>query len=336
MKKTSLLLLLPITMLCADTPNILTPSHTPPQSLETAEETPWSRDTVMDAVDSVERARKKSALKLKASVAKVLQARAAQMSDANTSSEAKRDLIKINEALSIANIAKSAAYVEVVKANATSEIAKAVASVKIAKQKFLSEGSVDEISLKLTKAKAFDRIAEAVASVEIAKAKATGQIIKATESVELSKTESEKALAHPKEALSIAKNVSAVEIARAASAVEVARAVSAVEITESIAEAKASKPIETVITFHPASHRVPLADVKAKAAAKIAGSVAKVEVTKANAIAEIAHAVARVEIAEVQDDRAKKQYQQDAGEEAKKNGSSTYPAILIRMNRERY
>ncbi len=327
MKKASLFLLIPLSILCADTPNSVSPT-TPPQSLEAEEAAPWSRDTVLQSVQSVEQARQKSALRLKASVAKVLQSRAAHMSDTNASSEAKRDLVKINEALSIANIAKSAAYVEVVKANATSEIAEAVAAVKIAKHIFLSEGGVDEASLKLTKAKAFDQIAKAVASVEIAKAKATERIIKATESVELSKTTSAEALAHPKEALSIAKNVSAVEIARAASAVQVARAVSTVEITESMAQIKASKPADTAHTFHPVTHTIPLEDVKAKAAAAISNSVARVEVTKANAIADIAQAVAKVEIAEAEDIRTNAY--ENKQEEAEKR-INTYPRILLKV-----
>jgi hypothetical protein len=327
MKKASLFLLIPISILCADTPNSVSPNPTtPPQSLEAEEVAPWSRDMVIRSVESVEQARQKSALKLKASVAKVLQARAAHMSDANASMDAMEDLTKINEALSIAKIAKSAAYVEVIKANATSEIAEAVASVKIAKQSFLSEGDVDEASLKLTKAKAFDQIAKAVASVEIAKAKAREQIIKATESVELSKTSPAEALAHPKEALSIAKNVSAVDIARAASAVEVARAVSTVEITESMAEIEASRPVERANTFHPMTRKIPLEDIKAEAAATIAHSVARVEVTKANAIAEVAHAVAIVKIAEVQDSQVKKREA-----ETRRNGSTTYPKILLKV-----
>ena len=332
MKKASLFLLIPISILCADTPNSVSPNATtPPQSLEAEEAAPWSRDMVIQSVESVEQARQKSALKLKASVAKVLQARAAHMSDANASSDAKGDLIKINEALSIAKIAKSAAYVEVIKANATSEIAEAVASVEIAKQVLLSEGGSNKVSLKSTKAKAFDKIAKAVASVEIAKAKAAEQIIKATESVDLSKTGPTETLAHPKEALSIAKNVSAVEIARAASAVEVARAVSTVEVTESMAEIKALKPTETANTFHPAVHRVPLEDIKAKAAATIAGSVARVEVTKANAIADIAQAVATVEVAEVEDAHAKISESKRNEIEHRERDSLPYPTILIRV-----
>lgn len=332
MKKASLFLLIPISILYGETPNIVSPN---PVSLEAEETAPWSRDAVIQSVESVEQARQKSVLKLKASVVKVLQARAAQMSDSNASSETKRDLIKINEALSVANIAKSAGYVEVVKANASSKIAEAVASVKIAKQRFLAEDGVDEISLKLTKAKAFDQIAQAVASVEIAKAKAREQIIKATESVELSKTRSAEALTHSKEALSIAKNVSAVEIARAASAVQIARAVSTVKITKSMAEAKASKPTEMVITFRPATHRIPLEDLKAKAAAKIAGSVAKVEVTKANAIAEIADAVATVEIAEAEDIRTNTQNnKRDETERDVGTRISTYPTILLKVEAE--
>ena len=132
MKISSLFLLIPISIIYADTTIITDTDHT--VSTQTQEIDHWSRDTVIESVHSVERARRKAALRLKASVARVLQSRAAHMSDDASSLEAKRDLIKINESLSIANIAKAVAYVEVAKANAAAKIAEAVASVKIATQ----------------------------------------------------------------------------------------------------------------------------------------------------------------------------------------------------------
>ncbi len=318
MKISSLFLLIPISIIYADSSIIVNTNHTVPTQMQ--ETDPWSRDTVIQSVQSVEIARQKAALELKISVIKVLQSRAAQMSDSASSLEAKEELIKINEALSVANIAKAVASVEVVKANAATQVAEAVASVKNATQRLSSEDGGDEGTIKKTKVEAFAKISKAVASVEIAKANAAEQIISATESVELSKSGSSRVLLHPKEALSIAKNVSAVEIARAVSAVEVARAVSAVEITKSLSGVKTRTTHKTGNTFHPSTRRIPLNDVKAKATAEIANSVAAVEISKANAIADMANVIATVEMAKALNER-----------EPRKINSNSYPTIFIKL-----
>ncbi|RLA74325.1 MAG: hypothetical protein DRG30_05430 [Epsilonproteobacteria bacterium] len=329
MKISSLFLLIPISIIYADTTIIADTDHT--VSTQTQEIDHWSRDIVIESVHSVERARRKAALRLKASVAKVLQSRAAHMSDEASSLEAKRDLIKINESLSIANIAKAVAYVEVAKANAAAKIAEAVASVKIATQMLSSEDGQNKGKLKKTKAEAFAKISKAVASVEIAKANATEQIISATESVELSKSESPKTLLHPKEALSIAKNISAVEIARAVSAVEVARAVSTAEIAQLLPRVETRTLHKTANAPHPTPHHTSPNRVKVKSVTKITNSIVTVEIDKANAIADIANTIASMEMA-----RALKKCENDlenknSNSKYRKKNSQTYPTIFLRF-----
>jgi hypothetical protein len=326
-----LLLLMPISLLLAAQPELADTQN--PSPLQVVEEDqlkePWSRESVIRSVEAVDRARQKTVQTLEKSVARVLAARERYPKENNATiaivDDKKGSTEKITESLAAGEIAKAVAYVEATKANAAAKITKAAASIEVARHTSLAEEGRGE-SLEDLKEKAMEEIAQAVASVEIAKAKAAQIIIKATESVELSKSKPAKTLAHPQEALSIAKDVSAVEVARAVSAVEIAKAVSAVEITESLAHIESSKPSDKGNTFHPATGSIPLEAVKAKAAASIAGSIAKVEVTKANAIAEIAHSVAAVKIAEIAENTRKLR-----NKENKARGNSTYPTVLIRL-----
>ena len=93
MKLSHLMLLIPMSILYAEAPLAVSPVTA--QTSEKEEIAPWSREAVIESVEAVEKAREQSALKLKASVAKVLQTRAAQMGDINASVEVQKDLVQI-------------------------------------------------------------------------------------------------------------------------------------------------------------------------------------------------------------------------------------------------
>ena len=331
MKKKNLLWLIPLSILMADTSIHKKADSNLPE--EEKAEAPWSRASVAKSVDESDRARQKAIEALRASVSKVERERDIRLGEGDDPQAAESTESKIAESLSAAEVTKSAASVEVAKANAGTKIAKAVASVEEARNTLTQEGDGKNPELEKVKTAAAGKIRDAIASVETAKEKAAERIVNAGKAVASSKNRpAQKVLAHPEEVLAIANSVSTVETARAISAVKISRAVSAVEITKTVAAAGSPIPIAESHSIHFERQHIPLEDVKAKAAASIANSIAKVEVSKANALADMAKAVAIVKMAEIVDEQERRRYEEEMkmAEEAKKRASSTYPRVLIR------
>ena len=336
MKKKSLLWLIPLSILMADTSVHKKVDLYP--SEEKKVEAPWSRASVIKSVDEIDRARQKAIEVLRASIAKAERERDIRMGGGNDSQAVESTESKITESLSAADVTRAAASVEVAKARASTKIAKAVASVEKARNSLTQKSDGKNPELEKAKREAAGKIHQAIASVEAAKEKAAEQITKAGKTVASDKSRpAQKVLAYPNEALTVANGVSAVEIARSVSAVKISRAVSAVEITKTIADTRSPEPAAGTDRIHLERQRVPLEEVKAKAAASIANSIARVEVTKANALADMAKAVAIVKMAEIMDEQNREQYENgiNLAEEAKKRGSSTYPQVLIKVIEKR-
>jgi len=227
-----------------------------------------AKETMTAAIKQVEDARKNVLSSLHQIINTVEQSRLG-----NTSSSG--DIAtQIIETYALSEIAKSTANVEITKARSMSLITQAI-------------DSLDPKSLSI--------IANAVSSVEVAKAKAKANIIKMTGKVELSKTKTTPALKHPKETLTIAKNLAAIQIAQAVSRAEMEQAISRVEI------AKSSASTDQENTHIPLEQsQKTLEDIKAKATANISSYLANIEVTKANMLAKIAEEIAKVEVIKLQ------------------------------------
>lgn len=202
---------------------------------------------------------------------------------------------------------------QIIETHAIGEIAASTANVETTKARAMSliTQAIDKMDPSSTQV-----IADAIASVEIAKAKAKANIVKATGRVEMSKTKQTRTFKHPKERLTVAKNVSAIKIAESVANTEVARAVSLVEVARSSIESAADSAQGEIETYTPQE----LEDIKAKATANISSYLAKIEVTKANMLSKIAAEVAKVEIAKLK----------TKGHAKKENASSTYPKVLIK------
>ncbi|SFV55504.1 COG1565: Uncharacterized conserved protein [hydrothermal vent metagenome] len=136
----------------------------------------------------------------------------------------------------------------------------------------------------------YKSIIEAVASVEVAKAHAAKYITEATQRVEVSKTLS-KIIPHEEETLSIAKNLSAIQIAQSVSEVEVAKSNSYIEIAKSTMQ-----DMKDMLPTLSTENKEKIADIKAKATARISSYLTELEVLKAEIEAKIAKEVAKVEI----------------------------------------
>jgi len=320
--RTLLQLLIPFTLF-----TYMTAADTHPSEEKNAE-APWSRDSVVQSVSELERARQNALEALRESVAKMAHERAIRLGDYNHSLAQEHETEKISETLAAADVVKAAASVEVAKAKAGRDIAQAVASVEKVKNSQQKDAPNSKV-LQQVEITATKKIAHAIDSVKKAESDAAQQVERAGRNA-LATQHRPVVLAHPQEALSVAHDVGSVEIARAVSAVKIARAVSAVEITRSIVDAEASKPLDESAAFQPLPGDLPLDRVKANAAAAIANSVAKVEISKANALADIARAVAITQIAEILEKRAK-QEKEALEQTAKRRAASTYPRLLIRI-----
>jgi hypothetical protein len=212
------------------------------------------------------------------------------------------DAARIIEADAIATIARETARVEISKTQAMTEIAKALDELE----------SADPQKAKKMRNDVLKRITDAISSVELSKASATQHIVESAHAVERGKRVKLKPLAYPKEALTIAKNASAVQIAQSVANAEVAKAVAAIEIAHSSMKLSKTKPDPQA--------RKTLADIQAKATANISSYLAHLEVVKANMLAKIAKEVAKVEVAKA------------AAGIIDEENINTYPKKLIRAD----
>ena len=123
--------------------------------------------------------------------------------------------------------------------------------------------------------------------------------MQATGRVEISKTKTPAEINHPKETLTIAKNVSAIEIARSS-------------MEASLTDGMPALKKESLKN---------LEEIKAKATANISSYLAKIEIVKSHMLSKIASEVAAVEIAKINANEIDKVVETQ---------STTYPKILIK------
>jgi hypothetical protein len=186
-----------------------------------------------------------------------------------------------------AKIAKSVALVENAKAVATAQIATAVSDVKIAQIKDKKE-PISEQKIKREQEKSDIQIKKAIQTTQNAKDKSANKIAKSIIKLE-------KAIPEDKDIIS---NVSSQQdITKMLTTVKIIKENAAKEILKSIKFIESNEPVNKEESKEVKSTSVEIA--KAKAAAKIAKSIAYVESAKAEATAQIAQAVAEVKLAEV-------------------------------------
>jgi len=143
--------------------------------------------------------------------------------------------------------------------------------------------------------------------------------VQATGRVEISKTKTPAGINHPKETLTIAKNVSAIQIAKSTAQTEVVRAVSRIEIARSSMEASLTDGMPALKKESLKN----LEEIKAKATANISSYLAKIEIVKSHMLSKIASEVAAVEIAKINANEIDKVVETQ---------STTYPKMLIKKN----
>jgi len=233
---------------------------------------PTINEHIKNAVIRVESARENTIAALKSMVSTVDNAR----------DNAKKSAIDSNTSI----------HTQIMETHAISQIAKGTASVEIAKAKAMSliTKAIDRLD-----PNSLEVVANAVADVEVTKAKAKALIVKATKRVELSKTKEHKAIKHPQETLTIAKNVSAIQIAKSVAQTEVARAISLIEIAKSSVKSALPDSMKNISI----ENSEKLDKIKAEATAKISSYLAQIEIMKANMLAKIAEEVAKVEMAKL-------------------------------------
>ncbi|MDQ7046208.1 MAG: hypothetical protein Q9M39_00715 [Sulfurovum sp.] len=226
-----------------------------------------------EAIDSVEKAREEALTALDNMVKKVDLMRGSDLETEDSIST------QIVETYAISQIAKNTADVEIAKTKAIAVISKAVNDIDNASKE--NRKKVKDASLSV--------IIRAIASVEISKAHASKNIAEATKRVELSKTKPSTTMDHPKETLSIAKNLAAVQIAQSVSDVEVAKSDSIIEMARS-----SIKNIKLPLSQE---EEKKLQNIKAEATAKISSYLSRIEVLKAELTTKIAEEIVKVEIA---------------------------------------
>lgn len=229
---------------------------------------PRTNQHIQNAVKRVETARLKTIAILKKMVSSVDKARKSEIEN------------------------NSSINTKIIETHALSQIAKATAAVEIAKAKSMAliTKAIDKLD-----SNSLETVANAIADVEVTKAKAKEIIVNATKRVEMSKAQPETKIDHPKETLTIAKNVSAIQIAKSVAQAEVAKAVSLIDIAKSSVETAMPDSLKSLSYVN----NEKLERIKAEATAKISSYLAQIEVMKANMLTKIAQEVAKVEMAKL-------------------------------------